>query len=77
MNFTLFNNTDKRVVDDLKVQLKQGSKLQIAAAGFSIYAFEALREELKNIDSLQFLFTSPTSLPRRLPKRNASFTFLN
>ena len=34
MNFTLFNNTDKRVVDDLKVQLKQGSKLQIAAAWY-------------------------------------------
>ena len=28
MNFTLFNITDKRVVDDLKVQLKLGSKLQ-------------------------------------------------
>ena len=34
MNFTLFNNTDKRVVDDLKVQLKLGSKLQIAADWF-------------------------------------------
>lgn len=73
MNFTLFNNTDKRVVDDLKVQLKQGSKLQIAAAGFSIYAFEALREELKNIDSLQFLFTSPTFTTEKIAKEKREF----
>lgn len=73
MDFTLFNNTDKRVVDDLKVQLQQGSKLQIAAAGFSIYAFEALREELQNIDSLQFLFTSPTFTTDKTAKEKREF----
>ena len=70
MDFTLFNNVDKRVVDDLKVQIQRGSKLQIAAASFSIYAFEALREELQNIDSLQFLFTSPTFTTDKTAKEN-------
>ena len=73
MDFTLFNNTDKRVVDDLKVQLTRGSKLQIAAASFSIYAFEALRDELQNIDSLQFLFTSPTFTTDKTAKEKREF----
>ena len=73
MDFTLFNNVDKRVVDDLKVQIQRGSKLQIAAASFSIYAFEALREELQNIDSLQFLFTSPTFTTDKTAKEKREF----
>ena len=73
MDFTLFNNTDRRVVDDLKVQLNQGSKLQIAAASFSIYAFEALRDELLQIDELQFLFTSPTFTTEKTAKEKREF----
>ena len=73
MDFTLFNNTDRRVVDDLKVQLNQGSRLQIAAASFSIYAFEALRDELQNIESLQFLFTSPTFTTDKTTKEKREF----
>ena len=38
-------------------------KLQIAASFFSIYAYAALKQELKNIDGMQFLFTSPTFVP--------------
>ncbi len=60
MEFTLLNNTDRRVIDDLRKQLRPHARLQIAAAAFSIYAFEALRDELQQIDELQFLFTSPT-----------------
>lgn len=73
MDFTLFNNTDKRVVDDLKVQLKRGSKLQIAAASFSIYAFEVLRDELSHIESLQFLFTLPTFTTDKTTKEQREF----
>lgn len=46
--------------DDLKQALKSGSKLKIAASCFSIYAYEALKKELSKIDSLEFIFTSPT-----------------
>ena len=54
MEFTLLNNTDRRVIDDLRKQLRPHARLQIAAASFSIYAFEALRDELQqtDIDSL-------------------------
>lgn len=33
----LINNTTKTLKDDLSVEIKQGSKLSIAAACFSIY----------------------------------------
>ena len=36
----LINNTTKTLKDDLSVEIKQGSKLSIAAACFSIYAFQ-------------------------------------
>jgi hypothetical protein len=39
------------------------SKLKIAASCFSIYAFAELKEQLEAIDSLEFIFTSPTFVP--------------
>lgn len=52
--------------DDLKVTLTPKSKLKIAASCFSIYAFEALKKQLKYIDSLEFIFTSPTFVPHEV-----------
>ena len=40
----LINNINERVVDDLKSRLSSKSKVSIAAASFSIYAFEALKK---------------------------------
>ncbi len=53
------DNVNTRLGDDLRDTLRPGAKLSIAAANFSIYAFEALREELEAIDELRFLFTNP------------------
>ena len=55
-----FDNLNSRVVDDLKTTLKKSSKVSIAAASFSIYAYEALKEELETVDEIRFIFTSPT-----------------
>lgn len=55
-----FNNKTQKVGDDLKETLEKGSKISIAAAIFSIYGFESLKKELKNIDELRFIFTDPT-----------------
>ena len=38
---------------------KKDSKLSIAAACFSIYAFKELKAQLTAIDKLRFIFTSP------------------
>ena len=51
---TFFDNINTKVVDDLKVSIKDGSKLSIASACFSIYAFEEMKAQLKDIDELRF-----------------------
>ena len=50
-----FNNKTQKVGDDLKTTLEKGSKISIAAAIFSIYGFESLKKELKNIEELRFI----------------------
>lgn len=69
----LIDNINERVVDNLKVQLCDGSKVSIAAASFSIYAFEALKEELENVDELRFIFTSPTFIKDKVKKEKREF----
>ena len=59
----IIDNINRLLGDDLKQVIQPGSKLKIAASCFSIYAFEALKAELEKIDSLQFIFTSPTFVP--------------
>ena len=43
----VFNNTTKVVKDDLVKKIREGSRISIAAACFSIYAFQELKEELE------------------------------
>jgi hypothetical protein len=38
----IINNVDETLRDDLSVEIKAGSKVSIAAACFSIYAFQEL-----------------------------------
>ena len=56
----IIDNINKTLRDDLKAEINDGSKLSIAAACFSIYAYQELKEELEDIDELRFIFTSPT-----------------
>ena len=59
----LIDNINKLLGEDLKSALKSGAKLKMAASCFSIYAYVALKNELESIDSLEFIFTSPTFVP--------------
>ena len=56
----IIDNINHLLGDDLKKTIRKDSKLKIAASCFSIYAYEALKAELENIESLNFIFTSPT-----------------
>ncbi|SHF39370.1 helicase-related protein [Caloramator proteoclasticus] len=47
------------VKDVLKNNIEENSKLSIAAAFFSIYAYYELKDELEKIDNLRFIFTQP------------------
>ena len=69
----LIDNTNKTLRDDLSVEIKEGSKLSIAAACFSIYAFQELKKELKGIDELRFIFTSPTFVTEKAKKEKREF----
>ena len=68
-----FDNLNSKVIDDLRITLKQSSKVSIAAASFSIYAYEALKEELGTIDELRFIFTSPTFNKEKTSKEKREF----
>lgn len=45
--------------DVIKDNIQEGAKLSIAAAYFTLYAFEELKEVINNIDSFRFIFTEP------------------
>lgn len=69
----LINNIGKTLRDDLLLQIKAGSRLSIAASCFSIYAFQELKEVLKDIKELRFIFTSPTFTTDKTPKQQREF----
>lgn len=69
----VINNISERVIDDLKAKLSAGSCVSIAAASFSIYAFEALKEELEKVEELRFIFTSPTFIKDSVKKEKREF----
>ena len=69
----VINNTSKTLRDDLSVEIKEGSKLSIAAACFSIYAFQELKKELQGIEELRFIFTSPTFVAEKTKKEKREF----
>ena len=58
----IINNVTEKLVDDLRTTMSQGSLVSVAAACFSVYAFEELKQELEEIEEFRFLFTSPTFL---------------
>ena len=69
-----FNNITERVIDDLRQTLASGnSQISIAAASFSIYAYEALKEELEKVDCVNFIFTSPTFYTDKSEKQKREF----
>lgn len=69
----LIDNKNKTLKDDLSTEIKSGSKLSIAAACFSIYAFQELKDELSDIDELRFIFTSPTFTTEKAKKERREF----
>ena len=69
----LIDNVNKTLKDDLTVCIQKESKVSIAAACFSIYAFQELKRELKNIDELRFIFTSPTFVNEKAKKEKREF----
>ena len=68
-----FNNVTERVIDDLRQTLSSHSQVSIAAVSFSIYAYEALKEELEMVEYVNFIFTSPTFTTDKTEKQKREF----
>jgi hypothetical protein len=73
----IIDNVNELLGDDIKSEIRPGSKLRVAASTFSIFAFEALRKELEQVGELEFIFTSPSFVTAkatdRLPKERREF----
>ena len=56
----ILDNKKNKVIDLLKDGIKGNAKISTISAYFTIYAFNALKKELKNIEEFRFLFVEPT-----------------
>lgn len=72
----MIDNVNEKLIDDLSLEIKKGSKLSMAAAYFSIYAYEALKKELSNIGELRFIFTDPTFIQNENSKKEKREFFI-
>ncbi len=68
-----FDNVTNRVVDDLRMTIRNSSKVSIVAASFSIYAYRSLRKELEQIEELNFLFTGEAFTKEKAPRESREF----
>lgn len=67
------DNVNITLKNELKKNIQPNSVVNIAAAYFSIYAFQELKEELECVDKLNFIFTSPTFVTEKTPKEKREF----
>lgn len=69
----VIDNINNILKDDLATTIKPNSKVSIASACFSIYAYKELKKQLECIDELRFIFTSPAFVKERTSKTQREF----
>lgn len=73
MDVKIFDNVTEIVRDDMASTIGKGSKVSIAAACFSMYAYKELRKQLEQADECRFIFTSPTFVTEKSEKQKREF----
>ena len=73
MDVKIFDNINDIVRDDMISTINKGSKISIAAACFSIYAYKELKDQLEQIDECRFIFTAPTFIKEKTEKQKREF----
>ena len=73
MDVKIFNNVTEIVRDDMASTIGKGSKVSIAAACFSMYAYKELKKQLEQVDECRFIFTSPTFITEKSEKQKREF----
>ena len=69
----IFDNITDIVRDDLKETIQRCSKISIAAACFSMYAYKELKHQLEQVDEFRFIFTYPTFVQEQAEKQRREF----
>lgn len=69
----IIDNINETLRDDLTQTIRRGSRISIAAACFSMYAFNELKKQLSQVDEFQFIFTSPTFIAEKEQKQKREF----
>ena len=69
----VFNNITDILRDDMTSTITKGSKVSIAAACFSMYAYNELKKQLENIEEFRFIFTYPTFIAEKAEKQKREF----
>ena len=67
------DNKTSLVKDDLVRTIREGDRISIAAASFSMYAYRELREQLESAGSFRFIYTSKTFTEDATPKEQREF----
>ena len=67
------DNKTSLVKDDLVRTIREGDRISIAAASFSMYAYRELREQLESASSFRFIYTSKTFTEDATPKEQREF----
>ena len=56
----IFDNITRVLRDDLKEKIQPKSKVSVAAACFSMYAYKELKSQLDKVDEFRFIFMYST-----------------
>jgi SNF2 family DNA or RNA helicase len=70
------NHTRGAVADFLKEKIRDGTRLSVVSAYFTIYAFDELKHILNRIDHLDFLFGEPSFVNRLDPSKTEKKAFI-
>ena len=62
-----------KIIDDLKKEIRENSKIKICASIFSMYGYEVLKKELSNINEFKFIFSDPTFIEKNDKKEQRLF----
>lgn len=73
MEVKVFDNVTEIVRDDMASTISKGSRVSIAAACFSMYAYKELKKQLESVDECRFIFTSPTFVTEKAEKQKREF----
>ena len=73
----VLDNKINKFGDDLKEEIHQGDKCNIASAVFSMYGYQELKKQLSSIDEFNFIFTNPTFIKEKKEQKQERLFELN